>query len=207
MSKKRRKLVRVNERRRPPWGATKATAKVLAKEREFQNRMHVLQAEIVQRDAVIGNLVTARDQLRRKLDAVCMPTHINALRIVCKMPVLAAHDLGLRDAVTNLCVWLDQLDGGVIENVRQTLSATDFEVKTSPNAPPLMPLPSGITKVRADHDDDTSVDDLFAKAVDVHLERMDRRYYWIGIQPIGGEMVHIDITQRKNEPIRARVRK
>lgn len=70
-----------------------------------------------------------------------------------------------------------------------------------------MTLPT-FPKFRPDPDDDTSIDDAFVKTpVDVHIERMDRAYYWIGITDSNGVTHHIDITLDKGRRvIRARVR-
>ena len=63
---------------------------------------------------------------------------------------------------------------------------------------------------RPDPDDPTSIDDMFirgSESADVHLERMDNGYYWIGVT-IDGVTTHIDITIDKGRrTIRARVRR
>lgn len=63
-------------------------------------------------------------------------------------------------------------------------------------------LPSG--HWLPDPDDADSVDDLFVRGCDVHLERMSSGYYWIGIH-VGDEVIHIDIVSKRK--IKARVRK
>jgi hypothetical protein len=59
-----------------------------------------------------------------------------------------------------------------------------------------------------DHDDEDSVDDMFIKNCDVHLERMDNGFYWLGVY-IDGEVVHIDICtpERSRTRIKARPRR
>lgn len=64
------------------------------------------------------------------------------------------------------------------------------------------PLPSG--HWINDLDDADSIDDLFVKGCDVHLERMDNGFYWIGIY-VGDEVIHIDIVSRRK--IKARMRR
>jgi hypothetical protein len=56
----------------------------------------------------------------------------------------------------------------------------------------------------SDHDDEDSLDDMFIENCDVHIERMDNGFYWIGIY-VDEEIVHIDITAPRE--IRARPRR
>lgn len=66
-------------------------------------------------------------------------------------------------------------------------------------------MQSGITKNR---EDDRGIDDLFAKLVNVHLERMDKRTFWMGIYDITGGVQHIDFFVEGNGKIlKAKVRK
>ena len=45
--------------------------------------------------------------------------------------------------------------------------------------------------------DDLGIDDMFLRGVDVHLERMDTNYYWLGITLPDGRTVHIDIHGKR----------
>jgi hypothetical protein len=47
-----------------------------------------------------------------------------------------------------------------------------------------------------DHDDPDSVDDLFAKNVDVRLEQMSSGHYWLCIF-VGDEEHHFDIVSKR----------
>lgn len=50
---------------------------------------------------------------------------------------------------------------------------------------------TGITKCQ--NDPNGMIDDLCARAVDVHFERMNARGFWMGITDRAGHLVHIDI--------------
>ena len=209
---KKRKL-RENTDRREVWGANKQTAKRLAAERELKNRLFEAEAHLRNANVSISQLVNERDDFRRLLDRACDPKRIAQLRTVCQMPVQGAVKYAIVTPLADLTVWLRELEEGVVANVKQALSAANGlsvparPLGTIPNAEPLMPRPSGITKLKNDEDDPDSIDDLFAKAVDVHIERMDENHYWIGIIQVGGLTTHIDITWTKKTGLRAWVRK
>jgi len=48
-----------------------------------------------------------------------------------------------------------------------------------------------------DHDDPESVDDLFARSVDVRMERMDNGHYWFCIYLADGTQHDFDITSKR----------
>jgi hypothetical protein len=56
----------------------------------------------------------------------------------------------------------------------------------------------------SDSDDEDSLDDMFVKNCDVHIERMSSGFYWIGIY-VDGEIVHVDVHSKRK--IKARLRK
>lgn len=68
-------------------------------------------------------------------------------------------------------------------------------------------LPLEIGHWLPDHDDDDSVDDMFVRNCDVHLERMSNGYYWLGIyvdrDPT--KTVHVELTSKRR--IKAWVRR
>jgi hypothetical protein len=215
-----RKKLRENTRRRSPWNASKADAKRFAVERELKNRIAELESERKLTIATVNNLIDARNNLRRMLDAVCDPKQVANLRLLGQVSIKEARRLGLVEALVRVELWRELLEGGVIANMEIALADADKEfadntapvvrtLGTIPNAEPLLPHPSGVTMQQQDPDDETSIDNLFAKACDVHLERMDKHFYWLGITPVGGDTIHIDIAMDKNQkgkPMRARRR-
>jgi hypothetical protein len=193
----------------PRWG-TKKQGALDARERGYKNRIFELEQAQAESIRALASLAAQRDDLRRKLDAAASPRRIAALRKVCMLPLRESTDLGIADELLSLCAWLAELEMGIATQVKIAMDVASG--KSPPSVPgtnpsPVFPPVSGITKTVPDHDDADSIDDLFARAVDVHLERMDECYYWLGITPIGGQTIHIDISQEKNHPIRARIRK
>jgi hypothetical protein len=217
-------------KRRPPqikpkrtplirWG-TQKQGKANERERGYLNRIHELETMVntLVDDAnkLVHDTTMARGRLQSALDAIINPVEIIALRCVCSMPLVKATELGLAANVTALCKVLARLEDTQVQAKAKAAIVQDALDKVASGKPlsvpgtnpnPVFPAVSGVTKVRPDEDDADSVDDLFAKGVDVHLERMDDRYYWLGLTPIGGETVHIDISQTKSHPMRARIRK
>ena len=209
-NKKRRLADRARAPKQYRWGATKAQGERNARERRVKNQIADLETSLSGAQVVIGNLVTDRDRYRRMVDSVASPRALSALRQVCKISTFDAMLLGIDEPLRQLCKWLTELEGGVIDNIKTAL-ATDNPTPQAKSGPAdgVFPPVSGVTKVLTDHDDPSSVDDMFAKSVDVHLERMDHDYYWLGITPVGGQTVHVDITidKKRKRTLRARVRK
>lgn len=192
------------------WG-TKAQGKLNERERGYKNRIFELEtslnAIVEDTNKALRETEASRDRLQGMLDAVMSTYTLESLRCVCSLPVRSAIDLGVYESLRVLTRWLADLESPQLRGNVTTaimLASLDKVARVPATSPPV----SGITKVLPDHDDADSVDDLFARGVDVHLERMDDHYYWLGITPmIGGETVHIDISQEKTKLMRARIRK
>ncbi len=178
------------------WG-TKAQAKINERMRGYENRIHELETEVARAQGETQIVAHQRDELENKLlRSVVTDKHIAALARLCQLPVQLCQQLDATSDMIVLCALLAQLEGTA-------------PVVTGKEPAPERPF-SGISKSSFDQDDDTSIDDLFAKRVDIHLERMDKDYYWLGITSDIGTTVHIDIARGvggKTGWVRARVRK
>lgn len=191
----------------PRWGATQKQGAKYERERADKNRIHQLEQLLRGADIVTGKAITTRDNLMHTLDTVLSPKNIDALKKVCMLPVKTAIELGIEDPLGVLCAWLAELEGGgkAKASAAITAAARDKVEGTNPNA--VFPSVSGVVSEVFDGFDADSINDLYVKGADVRLERMDNRTYWLGITPIGGQQLHIDISPRKSGRLHARLRR